>query len=105
MSRNSGETLYRYTLRNGKLYIHECVIVEECHRRFVYIKDVNYKGRCPKEDELGVINAKGPTLWLDKRDDEVAKDMFVRYEMECIADLEDQLNKKQALLKMLMEEA
>ena len=104
MTINPGDTIYNYVLRNGKLHIHEVKVIETGYKRKAgYFKDTNTTRSCPKVDDIGVILSSGASLWLLDRDDELAKRLFIEFEENGIARLQEQIDKKSKLVEMLKE--
>ena len=101
MVKTVGETVYKYTLRNGAFFVHEGVIMEQGTRKCVYFEDKKSKARLPKDDEFGIVHADGPSLWLTDRDDELAKHIFIEYEENSIAELQELINRKTKLINVL----
>ena len=95
------QTVYQYTLRNGGLFVHDGTIIEDDDHKYVYFKDKKIKARCPSEEEFGVICTKGSSLWLTERNDELAKRIFIEYELQCVVDLQKQIDRKLELIKAL----
>lgn len=104
MTKNIGEIVYKYTLRNGKLFIHEGEIIERGIRKCVYFKDEKTTVRLPKENEFGICHSNGPSLWLADRDDELARRIFIEYEERGIAELQGMINRRTALINILKGE-
>lgn len=105
MVKTTGETVYKYTLRNGEFFAHEGTVVEGGSRKCVYFKAKSSTERYPKETEFGVVHTNGPSLWLAERDDELAKRIFIEYEEQGLADLQKQFERKTELIKLLKEGA
>jgi hypothetical protein len=100
-----GEIVYKYTLRNEKLNIHEGEIILDYCRKYVNFKCDSSRVRCPKENEFGVVHTNGPTVWMTKRDDDLVKRLFIEFEERKIAELQAQINTKTKLIKMLKEDS
>ena len=101
----AGTTLYLYTIRTGVLKVHKATVFNDTGMYWRYprvkFETKQGKGWCPKRNEVGVIQTGGPSLWLDKRNDDLAAKLFLDYENGKLAELEKQVDKKKALLKML----
>ena len=98
-----GTVLYRYTVKNKKLYIHEGVVDNYGLRTCVNFRDGCTSVRCPRAEDIGVIRTVGHSLWLEKRDDELARHKFIAYEEQKIAELEKRLAWKREVIDMLKE--
>lgn len=102
MKRNVGETVYKYTLRKGKMFIHEGTVIEGLFNvKCVVFKDQSATDRLPCDDDFGKVDTKGTSLWLAERDDELARHLFVAYEEHSIAKLQEMINKKTKLIEDL----
>ena len=99
----TGELVYKYVLRKGKLFVHEGEISIVGRMQNVYFKDRTPRVRCPKRDEFGVVQSDGPSLWLGERDDELAKQLFIEFEEAGLAKLQEQIRIKSELIKALKE--
>lgn len=98
-----GKTICRYNIKNGKFFIHEGVVTEGGRRLYVHYKDGTSKDICPGRGAFGKIFTNGLTLWLLEKDDELAKRTFIEYEEQKIMELQEQINKKQEIIKKLKE--
>ena len=104
MNQATGEILYRYTVRNGKLFVREGrVVLRYGNLKFVYFTSSNSGTRYPRENEFGVISAKGPSVWMTERNDEFVKRLFIEYEEQKLVELQRQIVRKTELIKMLKE--
>ena len=99
-----GKVLYRYTVKNQKLYIHEGVVDNYGLRTCVNFRDSTPAVRCPRAEDIGVIRTVGHSLWLEKRDDKFAIRKFIAFEERKIAELEKQLSWKCGVVEMLNSE-
>lgn len=99
----NGKVLYRYTLKDGKFFIHEGVVNWTGFRPLVNFRDGSPTQRCPRDEDLGKIKSVGRSLWLEERDDDKARAMFVEYELGKIEQLKDQIDKKYKTVEMLRE--
>jgi hypothetical protein len=54
-------------------------------------------------NEFGVIRSNGPSLYLNKRDDELAKKLFIEFEEASLAALQKQVTIKTELIRNLKE--
>ena len=112
MSYVIGDKLYLYIVRGTTLRIHEGVVSEPKTRGLCYgtrkpvviFESGHLAELVPGKGAVGHIQSSGPRLWLDERDDALAKRLFLEYEMEKMAELEQKLEKKRELIKMLEEE-
>lgn len=102
MIKNVGETVYKYTLKNGKFFVHEGIIVKGRIRDFAEFKDIDRSARLPEEDGFGVV-CNGSTLWLAERDDELAKRIFTEWLENGIVELQEAISKKLNLIDLLKE--
>lgn len=103
MSNITGVLVYKYTVRNGKLFVHEGEVRTVGIHQNVYFKDNYQRTRCPKREEFGVILSNGPSLWLGERDDKLAKQLFIEFEEAGLAKLQEQINIKSELIRKLKE--
>ena len=103
MTIEPGMKLYRYTVRNGKFYIHEGTVNDNGIRKVVNFTDCASKHRCPRIEDIGVVRNAGPSLWLIDRDDELAKQIFLDYEEYKLAQLRRLIDKKIEIIRMLRE--
>lgn len=102
MTNMTGILVYKYTVRNGKMFIHEGEVGTDGLRKLVYFDDGRV-GRYPKMNEFGVIRSNGPSLYLNKRDDELAKRLFIEFEEASLAALQKQVTIKNELIRNLKE--
>ena len=98
-----GKILYRYTVSNGKFFIHEGVVNDCGTRLLVNFKDGGAALRCPRKEDLGKIRSVGHSLWMDHRDDSFARREFIYYESKKIVGLQKQIDRKVKTIEMLME--
>ncbi len=102
-----GTTLYLYTIRNGKFSVHKGMVIEGKYGfgrpgwRKVTFETKQAKEWCPSIDEVDILQTSGPRIWMTKRNDYKARDMFLGYEKVKLAELENLVAKKQALIKVL----
>lgn len=103
----AGTTLYLYTIRTGEMRVHKATVVNGTgvYQRYPRVKFETKQGKgwCPMRKEVGIIQTGGPSLWLTERDDTKAKQMLREYEEGKLFELEKQVAKKRALIKMLEE--
>lgn len=104
MIKNIGETVYMYTLRNEKFFIHEGTIIKQGIHICVYFKDEKRTVGLPRENKFGIIRTSGSGLWLVDRDDELAKRIFIEYEENRLAELQEQISRKTKLIEVLKSE-
>ena len=100
---HEGKILYRYTVSNGEFFIHKGVVTDCGTRLLVNFKDSGSTLRCPKEEELGKIRSIGRSLWLDHRDDDKARMIFIHYELDRIKNLREQIDKKLEIIETLID--
>lgn len=86
MLRKNCKTAVRYCYKNGKFTVHEDGFVRE-----------NFS-------EYGKILTGCTSLYLPKRDDELAKHIFIQHMEERVAKAKDELNRATEQLKILKEE-
>ena len=98
----NGTVLYRYTVKNGKFFVHEGVVNDTGFRKLVNFKDRSPTLRCPRIDEVGKIKTVGQSLWMTERDDAKARKMFIAYESKKITELNKQIDKKVDTIAILM---
>lgn len=96
--------LYRYTVKNNKLYIHEGIVDNYGLRTCVNFRDGTPTVRCPRAEDIGVIRTFGHSLWLKERDDKFAIRRFIAFEEKKIDELEKQLAWKRGMIEMLNSE-
>lgn len=97
----NGKIVYRYTVKNGKFFVHEGVINNTGFRTLVNFKDHSPSLRCPRDEEFGIIRTVGHSLWMTERDDNKARRLFINYEINKIVEMEEQIRRKKETLKML----
>lgn len=98
-----GKILYRYTVKGDKFFIHEGVVNHTGFRPLVNFKDGGAALRCPREEDLGKIKSVGRSLWLEERNDDKARAMFIDYELDKIDKLSAQIERKWKLIEILRE--
>ena len=98
-----GKILYRYTVKGDKFFIHEGVVNHTGFRPLVNFKDGGAALRCPREEDLGKIKSVGRSLWLEERNDDKARAMFIEYELDKIDQLKDQIDRKYRTIEMLRD--
>lgn len=96
-----GKILYRYTVKGDKFFIHEGVVNHTGFRPLVNFKDGGAALRCPREEDLGKIKSVGRSLWLEERNDDKARAMFIEYELDKIVELESKIKHKKETIRML----
>lgn len=101
MIKNVGETVYMYALRNEKFFVHEGTITKHGTHTCVYFKDTKRTVRLPRKEDFGVIHTKGSSLWLADRDDELAKRIFIEWEENSLAELQELIDRKTKLIDVL----
>ena len=99
----NGKILYRYTLSNGKFFIREGVVNWTGFRPLVNFTDGGPAHRCPREEDLGKIKSVGHSLWMEERDDNKARRMFIDFELDKIEQLKEQIDRKYDTIGMLRE--
>lgn len=104
MTNETVDTVYKYTIRNGKFFCHEGKVIGDGRCKYAHFRSIGMKLRCPKETEFGVVLTSGPSVWLTERDDRRAKELFVEFELQKISELYQQINTKFEILEMLQEE-
>ena len=95
------EKVFKYTLRNGQLFIHEGDAITRAGRRYVHFRHNGTRVRFPKPDEFGVVHTDGPSVWLAGRYDKIAINLLKEFEEKKIVELQNQLNIKKELVKTL----
>jgi hypothetical protein len=80
------KTYWMYTIRRGKLFISD---------RFLYRLRV----------DVGEVYPKGPTVYLEERNDELAKRILIEYEEKILVGLQEQIKRKTNIIKMLKAES
>ena len=101
MSYVINEHVFKYTVRNGKLFAHEGDIVMNGGHKYVDFKHECSRTRCPKTDEFGIVHTNGPSLWLTERDDKLAASLFIEFEEQKLAELQRQIVIKTELINAL----
>lgn len=97
----NNENVFKYTVRNGKLFVHEGNVVANGGHKLVCFKHEGSRVRCPKSDEFGIVQANGPSLWMAERDDKLAASLFIEFEEQKLEELHKQINIKTELIRML----
>lgn len=104
MFKDGKEILYFYTIKNGKLFVHEGTVKSMYDtRKRVCFSDRSSPRRYP--NQFNVIDTTGPNIWLTERNDEAVKRIFIEYEEQKLAELEEQIERKKQIIKMLKEGA
>lgn len=104
MFKDGKEILYFYTIKNGKLFVHEGTVESIVGtRKKVRFSDGSSPRRYP--NQFNVIDTTGPNIWLAERNDEAVKRIFIEYEEQKLADLKEQVKRKKRIIKMLKEGA
>lgn len=98
-----GTVVYRYTVKNGKFNVREGVVNCAGFRNLVNFTDGGPAYRCPRKEDLGKIRSVGHSLWLNKKDDNLARQVFIDYELDKIDKLRKQIARKCAVIDMLSE--
>ena len=104
MSIEPGDILYRYNVRHDRLIRYTGTVTNLNGRRVVIFKDSVSTVRCPREQDIGIIRSDGgfgPTLWMDSRDDELAREIFLEYEEDRLSKLRKQIAEKEKIVSML----
>lgn len=96
-----GKILYRYTIKDNKFFIHEGVVNHTGFRPLVNFKDGGPALRCPREEDLGKVKSVGRSVWLEERDDNKARAIFIEYELDKIDNLKSQIDKKLKFIEVL----
>ena len=99
-----GTVLYRYNIKNNKLYIHEGVVDNYGLRTCVNFRDERNSVRAPREEDIGVIRTVGHSLWLRERDDKLAIRKFISFEEQKLAEMEERVKTKREVIAMLQSE-
>ena len=105
MTKNVGDKVYKYTLKNEKIFVHEGIIVEDRVRKSVRFEDKKLRVRLPKDEEFGIVQVSGPSLWLTEKDDRLAKRIFIEYLENGISELQETINRRSKLVDLLKEES
>lgn len=101
---NVGMTLYRYTVKNGKLFVREGTVNSFGLRTCVNFKDGSSPVRAPRPEDIGIIRPIGHGLWFIERDDAKARRMFIEFEERRIEELEELIRKKRRVVDVLKSE-
>lgn len=100
-----GKTFYKYTMKNNKLYIHECPVICFRGRIVVQHEGTGCPYSIPDDDEIGVVLKDGISLWLTERNDELAKYIFIEHLQKRVISLQDQINRiKSTMLELSRKE-
>lgn len=97
----NGKVVYRYTVKNGKFNVREGIVNHCGIRYFVNFTDGGSMLRCPRAEDFGKIRSVGHSLWLEDRDDDLARSKFIEFELDKIDRLREQINRKYAIVDML----
>ena len=101
-----GTTLYRYTIKYNKFYVHEGVVNQCINRKIVVFPDGGFKHssvRCPRPEDIGVIRSVGLILWLTERNDDLARHIFIEHEKKQINRMCRLIDEKQKIINLLKE--
>ncbi|MBQ1189663.1 MAG: hypothetical protein IIX57_04545 [Lachnospiraceae bacterium] len=104
MAIEPGTTLYRYTVRGCKFHVSKGVVNICSGRKRVVLSDGDLRHRsvrCPRPEDLGVVRNNGFVVWLDDRDDELAKQIFIDFENHKINQLQKMIDSKREIVEML----
>lgn len=103
MSLKRGTVLYRYTIKDNIFRVREGVVDSRDHRLYVNFRDGGQGVMCPRSGDIGKIQTTLGNLWLDKRDDAMAKKLFIKYEFRRITELRELIKRKEDMIAMLKE--
>jgi hypothetical protein len=104
MFKDGKEILYLYTMRNGKIFVHEGTVeLYTPTRRRVRFSDGSGSRCYPKH--IGVLDTTGPNVWLETRDDVLVRNKFIEYQEQQLDDLWKQIERKSKIIKKLKEGA
>lgn len=94
---------YLYSMKTGVIMVSEGSVysrndINRHANQLEFVRDINTypNGRVLCAASAGVVFNKA--LWLYERDDELAKQLFIESEKACIAKLEDEIRKHQAII-------
>jgi hypothetical protein len=106
MSFEVGTHLYRYTVKNNKFYVHEGIVNQCIDRKVVVFPDGGFHHgsvKCPRPEDIGVVRNNGFFIWLTERNDKLAKQRFINYEIYQIHRMDKLIDEKVKIVKMLHE--
>lgn len=100
-----GSKIYYYTLdRNAKIHVHECEV--KLHGKHMVVQIDDYRCKILKAIDFGIVqSSKSVKVWLTERNDELAKNLFLEYEEQSLAELQEQIKKKSEKIRKLKEES
>lgn len=100
-----GSKVYYYTLdRNAKIHVHECEV--QLHGKHMVVLIDEYRAKLLKAIDFDIVQAnRSVRVWLRERNDELAKKLFLEYEEESLAELQEQIKKKSEKIKTLKGES
>ena len=93
-----GDILYRYTLRNGKITVYEGEVTRYMGRYDRVCLSNGDNVLIPKS--FGVIQH-GVTIWLTKRDDDLARRMFIEHRESRLAKLLESIDNERKIIETL----
>ena len=96
-----GSRIYYYTLdRNAKIHVHECEV--KLHGKHMVVLVDEYRTKLLKTIDFDIVQAnKSVRVWLKERNDELAKNLFIEYEEQSLAELQEQIKRKSEKIKIL----
>ena len=100
----TNENVFKYTVKNGKLFVHEGNIIMSNGRKYVYFKHDSSRKMYPRENVFGKVCSSGQSLWLTERNDKLAASIFIEYEEQKLDELRRQINIKTELINTLKED-
>ena len=99
----SGKVVYRYSYRNGKLFVHEGTVTWDMGRPLVYFNDGSETQRCPADSQFGKVRRVGHSLWMTERNDDLARSMYAEYELNKIEKLKVEIDRRYRNVDILRE--
>lgn len=95
--------LYHYVVRDKQLFVSEGVVKKYGSKLIVRFDDNGHWVMCPDEYDIGIIEH-GTSLWLENRDDRIAKDLFLMYCREHLRELQKQIDSEIKFIEYLQKD-
>ena len=86
------EIIYKYTLQEGQVTVQEGEPVECGNCYYVQFELGKAPEKALKKKDIGRVWKDGSVLWLTKRDDELAKQLFTQYGVNRIVELQKEID-------------
>ena len=88
---------FLYFIQNGEITVYKGYITKSLYGGLSQFCTTGKKKSCNPEPGM-VYNS---TLWLTKRNDNLARKLFIKYEDACIKELQKVINNRKSVIKSL----